>query len=77
MAKLDPSLTDLKAGLYELNQGTVLDNIRRINEGEQVSFSFTIIEGQTVRDVLATIKNAANLSQDLTHDNLSQQILGS
>ncbi len=77
VAKLDPSLTDLKAGLYELNQGTVLDNIRRINQGEQVSFSFTIIEGQTVRDVLAAIQNAANLNQDLTQDNLSQQILGS
>lgn len=77
VAKLDPSLTDLKAGLYELNQGSVIDNIRRINEGEQVSFSFTIIEGQTLRDVLATIEKAANLNQDLNFDNLSQQIIGS
>ena len=77
VAKLDPSLTDLKAGLYELNQGSVIDNIRRINEGEQVSFSFTIIEGQTLRDVLAAIENTTKLNQDLTLDNLSQQIIGS
>ncbi len=77
VAKLDPSLTDLKAGLYELDSGTVLDNIRRINQGEQVSFSFTIIEGQTLRDVLASIELAPNLHQDLELERLSQQIIDS
>nr|WP_306173955.1 endolytic transglycosylase MltG [Pseudoalteromonas shioyasakiensis] len=77
VAKLDPSLTDLKAGLYELDSGTVLDNIRRINQGEQVSFSFTIIEGQTLRDVLASIEQAPNLHQDLELEKLSQQIIDS
>lgn len=75
VAKLDPTLTDLKTGLYLLDSTTVLNNIRRINQGEQVSFSFTIIEGQMLRDVLATVAKTPHLKQDLNVDNLSQQIL--
>lgn len=77
LAKLDPTLTDLKAGLYELDNATVLDNIRRINQGQQVSFSFTIIEGQALRDVLANIERAERLEKDLEPDNLAQQIANS
>ncbi|MFK3873145.1 endolytic transglycosylase MltG [Pseudoalteromonas rhizosphaerae] len=77
LAKLDPTLTDLKAGLYQLNNATVLDNIRQINQGKQVSFSFTIIEGQSLRDVLAAISKAQYLRQDLSLGELSQQIVGS
>lgn len=74
LAKLDPTLTDLKAGLYELDSHSVIDNIRRINQGEQVSFSFTIIEGQSLREVIANIKNQPHLTQDLDIDNLATQI---
>jgi len=77
LAKLDPTLTDLKAGLYQLDTGTVLDNIRRINQGKQASFSFTIIEGQSLREVLAAISHAEYLRNDLILDELSQQVLGS
>ncbi|MGO2292070.1 MAG: endolytic transglycosylase MltG [Pseudoalteromonas sp.] len=77
LAKLDPTLTDLKAGLYELDNGTVLDNIRRINQGQQINFSFTIIEGQTLRDVLANIKGEERLEKDLDTDNLAKQITNS
>ena len=76
LAKLDPTLTDLKAGLYQLDKRTVLDNIRRINQGQQVSFSFTIIEGQMLRDVLARIKLAPNLQQNLKPTELGVQIAG-
>ena len=74
IAKLDPTLTDLKAGLYELDASAVIDNIRRINQGAQVSFSFTIIEGQPLRDVVANIQKQAHLSQDLDTENLATQI---
>lgn len=74
LAKLDPTLTDLKAGLYELDASAVIDNIRRINQGAQVSFSFTIIEGQPLRDVVANIQKQAHLSQDLDTENLATQI---
>ena len=50
LAKLDPTLTDLKTGLYALNSDSVISNIKKINNGQQVSFSFTIIEGQALRD---------------------------
>lgn len=75
IAKLDPTLTDLKAGLYELSNNSVINNIRKINQGQQRSFSFTIIEGQALRDVLAAIKNATNLQNDLDTAQLSQQII--
>ena len=74
LAKLDPTLTDLKAGLYELDTSAVIDNIRRINQGAQASFSFTIIEGQSLRDVVANIQKQAHLSQDLDTENLATQI---
>ncbi|MGJ8482928.1 endolytic transglycosylase MltG [Pseudoalteromonas sp. SYSU M81236] len=74
LAKLDPTLTDLKAGLYELDTSTVIDNIRRINEGAQVSFSFTIIEGQPLREVVANIAKQPHLTQDLDPENLATQI---
>ncbi|MEC8207308.1 MAG: endolytic transglycosylase MltG, partial [Pseudomonadota bacterium] len=74
LAKLDPTLTDLKAGLYELDTSAVIDNIRRINEGAQVSFSFTIIEGQPLREVVANIAKQPHLTQDLDPENLATQI---
>ncbi|KDC50072.1 endolytic transglycosylase MltG [Pseudoalteromonas fuliginea] len=76
IAKLDPTLTDLKAGLYELTADSVISNIKKINQGQQVSFSFTIIEGQNLREVLSAIKKADNLQNDLKSDELSTQILG-
>ena len=77
VAKLDPTLTDLKAGLYELTSDSVINNIKKINKGDQVSFSFTIIEGQNLREVLEAIKKANNLQNDLKDDALSMQILNS
>ncbi|MCO7249768.1 endolytic transglycosylase MltG [Pseudoalteromonas sp. Ps84H-4] len=74
LAKLDPTLTDLKAGLYKLDTSAVIDNIRRINEGAQVSFSFTIIEGQPLREVVANIAKQPHLTQDLDPENLATQI---
>lgn len=75
LAKLDPTLTNLKAGLYALTNDTVLNNIKTINQGQQVSFSFTIIEGQTLRDVLANINTAKHLQNDLNTEQLSLQII--
>jgi|TARA_B100001059_G_scaffold144987_1_gene144888 UPF0755 protein len=74
LAKLDPTLTDLKAGLYELDSTSVIDNIRRINQGAQVSFSFTIIEGQPLREVITNIAKQTHLKQDLDEENLAKQI---
>ncbi|MBG9991682.1 endolytic transglycosylase MltG [Pseudoalteromonas sp. NZS71_1] len=76
IAKLDPTLTDLKAGLYELTADSVINNVKKINQGQQINFSFTIIEGQNLREVLSAIKKADNLQNDLKTDELSTQILG-
>ena len=76
LAKLDPTLTDLKAGLYELSADSVLNNIKKINQGQQISFSFTIIEGQALRDVLNTLSTASHLQNDLKLEQLGEQIIG-
>jgi UPF0755 protein len=76
LAKLDPTLTDLKAGLYELSADSVINNIKKINQGQQISFSFTIIEGQALRDVLNTVKIAPHLQNDLKLEQLGEQIIG-
>ena len=76
LAKLDPTLTDLKAGLYELSADSVINNIKKINQGEQVSFSFTIIEGQALRDILNALSTASHLQNDLKLEQLGEQIIG-
>ncbi|KYL34098.1 ABC transporter substrate-binding protein [Pseudoalteromonas tetraodonis] len=76
LAKLDPTLTDLKAGLYELSADSVLNNIKKINQGQQISFSFTIIEGQALRDVLNTLSTSTHLQNDLKLEQLGEQIIG-
>ncbi|EWS97318.1 endolytic transglycosylase MltG [Pseudoalteromonas sp. SCSIO 43095] len=76
LAKLDPTLTDLKAGLYELSADSVINNIKKINQGEQVSFSFTIIEGQALRDILNALSTAPHLQNDLKLEQLGEQIIG-
>ncbi|MBQ4832526.1 endolytic transglycosylase MltG [Pseudoalteromonas sp. MMG010] len=74
MAKLNPRLTDLKAGLYELTNESIIQNIKKINQGQQISFSFTIIEGQTLNEVIANITKHDKLTDDLDRNNLSTQI---
>ncbi|WP_417668150.1 endolytic transglycosylase MltG [Pseudoalteromonas tetraodonis] len=76
LAKLDPTLTDLKAGFYELSADSVINNIKKINQGEQVSFSFTIIEGQALRDILNALSTAPHLQNDLKLEQLGEQIIG-
>lgn len=76
IAKLDPTLTDLKAGLYELTNTSVINNIKKINNGEQISFSFTIIEGQNLREVIAAVSSAPHLTNNLNTEQLAQQIVG-
>ncbi|WP_105254770.1 endolytic transglycosylase MltG [Pseudoalteromonas sp. T1lg75] len=58
LAKLDPSLTDLKAGVYQLVPGTALSAFRQISQGLEHEFSFTIIEGDNLRQVLARLAQA-------------------
>ncbi|MDX1362402.1 MAG: endolytic transglycosylase MltG, partial [Pseudoalteromonas tetraodonis] len=63
-------------GLYELSADSVINNIKKINQGEQVSFSFTIIEGQALRDILNALSTAPHLQNDLKREQLGEQIIG-
>ncbi len=61
LAKLDPALTDLRSGVYRLADTSVIDAIRMINRGEEHSFSFTIIEGERLTQVLDKLADAKYL----------------
>ncbi|CAH9055270.1 Endolytic murein transglycosylase [Pseudoalteromonas holothuriae] len=51
-SKLVPEQFQLKAGVYELANLSVLDAVAKIHRGEQKQFSFTIIAGETYNSVL-------------------------
>ena len=57
LAKLDPTLTDIKAGVYQLTAGSLLDNVKKINNSQVHLFSFSIIEGESFSQVLKNISN--------------------
>ncbi|RZF80081.1 endolytic transglycosylase MltG [Pseudoalteromonas sp. CO325X] len=65
LAKLDPTLTDLKAGLYQLSPGTALAAFRQISQGKEHQFSFTIIEGDNLRQVLSRLQRAPYIEKPL------------
>ncbi len=62
-AKLNPQITDLKAGLYQLKPGSLYDNIVRINQGKVQLFSFTIIEGETLKQVTEKLAKSKHLKK--------------
>ncbi|MEO2280772.1 endolytic transglycosylase MltG [Pseudoalteromonas pernae] len=65
LAKLDPSLTDIKAGLYDIQPGTVLEAFRKISLGQEHEFTFTIIEGDNLRQVLARLEQAEYVNKPI------------
>jgi len=55
LAKLDPTLTDIKAGVYQLTADSLLANVRKLNNSQVHLFSFSIIEGESFSQVLTKI----------------------
>jgi UPF0755 protein len=70
-AKLYPANTSLKAGMYELQNLTVLEAIEKIHLGDQKQFSFTLIEGDTLKMVLSKLKSTDVIDYDIEEENLS------
>ena len=65
VAKLDPSLTDIKAGMYKLVPGTALGAFRQVSQGQVHEFTFTIIEGDALHQVLKRLSQAPYLQNPL------------
>ncbi|MFC3031192.1 endolytic transglycosylase MltG [Pseudoalteromonas fenneropenaei] len=70
--KLQPELGQLQKGLYELQGETVTTTFRRLARGEQKQFSFTIIEGETLKQVISKLQTTPYLDFDLDDVQLTQ-----
>lgn len=64
--KLRPELTGLKAGEYRvMAQDTLMDLLQRINRGEAIQYRFTLIEGNTIPQMLARLRQDEILVKEL------------
>lgn len=72
--KLYPQKVTLQSGLYNLQNLTVIDALSTISEGKQIQFSFTIIEGETLKMVLDKIQTAPYLTNDIDAASLAQTL---
>ena len=62
ISKLHPELTKIKAGTYELEAGSSLEQILiKLTSGEQVVFKLTFVEGSTFKDWLLVLNGAEHL----------------
>lgn len=65
--KLRPELTQLKAGEYPVKRDDrLIDLLERINRGEAIQYRFTLIEGNTITQMLARLREDETLVQTLS-----------
>ena len=51
LTKLRPEITHIRAGLYEISPAETLDQLfTKLTTGEQKAFSFTLVEGLTIKE---------------------------
>ena len=60
-AKINPQLVELKQGMYLIESQPFLSLISKMNKGRDHQFTFTIVEGSTFKQVLASFKDAPYL----------------
>ncbi len=58
LTKIRPEITAIRAGLYEIAPGDSLNKLlSKLVSGDQKSFSFTLVEGLTIKDWQAQLAN--------------------
>jgi len=72
--RLYPDSSSLIAGVYELQNLTILDAVFKVHQGEQKQFSFTLIEGETLKNILDKLKSAPYINYDIDEASLSKHI---
>lgn len=75
-SKLFGVQVELKKGVYELRSMSLFDALRLINTGQQKQFGFTIIEGESFRQVLEKLRAADFVHFDLTSEPNSTSLEG-
>ena len=64
--KLRPELTGLKAGEYQvLPEDRLIDLLQRINQGDAIQYRVTLIEGSTIPELLAALRQAEVLQKQI------------
>ncbi len=64
--KIHKDLRKIKFGVYKLEQSdTVLQLLTKLSSGKQFMFAVTLVEGKTLREWLATLKDVPQLKHDL------------
>lgn len=76
--KLDPSLSSIKAGTYQLHPHmTVEEFIKLLVSGKESSFYVQFVEGKRAKDWLNVLSNTPYIQQTLTgksHDEIAQML---
>lgn len=65
LARLDPTFAKIKSGVYQLSPSSALSAFKKINQGQVHQFSFTIIEGESLRQTLAKLAQAPYVANAL------------
>lgn len=68
--RLRPELTGLKAGEYRvLAEEPLINLLQRINDGDAIQYRFTLIEGNTIPQMLVRLRQDETLVQELKASN--------
>ncbi|WP_341206449.1 endolytic transglycosylase MltG [uncultured Psychrosphaera sp.] len=78
-SKINPVVGKVKTGVYALTPGLALNQfVANLNEGKEQQFSFTLLEGDNIYQVLDKLKHATFLVNDIKTmplPQLSQKLL--
>lgn len=72
-SKVNPVISKVKIGVYALTPNLALnDFVANLNEGKEQQFSFTLLEGDNIYQVLSKLKGATFLVNDIESLSLSE-----
>jgi UPF0755 protein len=70
--RLHPEFQNIKAGAYEVDPSmTLSQTLNKIVDGNVLTHSVTLVEGQTLREWLMQLANAPGLVMDVSYDQIA------
>ena len=73
LSKVTPDIAKIKAGVYALTPDLKLsDFVSNLNKGKEQQFSFTLLEGDNIYQVLDKLKDATFLINNIESDTLGE-----
>jgi UPF0755 protein len=70
-----PELRSLKAGVYRVQPGRLMDQLALFRSGKVAQFSFMLREGETLKQSLLALANAPYLHNDVPDEQALQQLV--